>query len=75
MLSIVITGNLGKLGLGAVHTVELRLTFTKAKLTTEDGIKVYDVEFRTTDTEYEYEINAKTGKIIEFSSESIDDED
>ena len=51
------------------------VTFTKAKLTTEDGIRVYDVEFRTADTEYDYEINAKTGKIIEFSSEPIDDED
>ena len=51
------------------------VTFTKAKLTTEDGIRVYDVEFRTADTEYEYEINATTGKIHEFSVESIDDED
>lgn len=49
------------------------VTFTKTKLTTEDDIKVYDVEFRTADTEYEYEIHAKTGKIIEFSSEPIDD--
>ena len=51
------------------------VTFTKAKLTTEDGIRVYDVEFRTADTEYEYEINATTGKIHEFSVELIDDED
>ena len=50
------------------------VTFTKTKLTTEDGIKVYDVEFRTADTEYEYEINAKTGKIIEFSSEPVDED-
>ena len=52
-----------------------KVTFTKAKLTTDDGIRVYDVEFRTASTEYDYEINAKTGKIIEFSSEPIDDED
>ena len=50
------------------------VTFTKTKLTTEDGIKVYDVEFRTADTEYEYEINAKTGRIIEFSSEPVDED-
>lgn len=50
------------------------VTFTKTKLTTEDGIKVYDVEFRTADTEYEYEINAKTGNIIEFSSEPVDED-
>ena len=49
--------------------------FTKAKLTTDDGIKIYDVEFYSGDTEYDYEINATTGKIIEFSSEPIDDGD
>ena len=51
------------------------VTFTKAKLTTDDGVKIYDVEFRTVTTEYEYEINAKTGKIIEFSVEPIDGDD
>ena len=51
-----------------------KVTFTKAKLTTDDGIKVYDVEFRTGSTEYDYEINAKTGRIIEFSSEPIDED-
>ena len=55
-------------------TVE-KVTFIKAKLTTDDGIKIYDVEFHTVDTEYDYEINAKTGKIIEFSSEPVDDDD
>ena len=52
-----------------------KVTFTKARLTTDDGIKVYDIEFRTGSTKYDYEINAKTGKIIEFSSEPIDDGD
>lgn len=51
------------------------VTFTKAKLTTEDGVKIYDVEFRTSTTEYEYEINAKTGKILEFSAEPVDGDD
>ena len=51
-----------------------KVIFTKAKLTTDDGIKVYDVEFRTGSTEYDYEINAKTGKIIEFSSEPVDED-
>ena len=52
-----------------------RVTFTKAKLTTDDGVKVYDIEFRTATTEYEYEINAKTGKVVEFSVEPIDYDD
>ena len=52
-----------------------RVTFTKAKLTTDDGVKIYDIEFRTATTEYEYEINAKTGKVVEFSVEPIDYDD
>ena len=40
-----------------------KCTFTKAKLDTDDGIKVYDIEFKTSDKKYEYEINAKTGEI------------
>ena len=52
-----------------------RVTFTKAKLTTEDGIRVYEVEFITDDYEYEYEIDAKTGRIIEFSVDSLYDDD
>ena len=51
-----------------------KVTFTKAKLTTDYGVKIYDIEFNTEDTEYDYEINAKTGKIIEFSSEPLDDD-
>ena len=52
-----------------------RVTFTKAKLTTEDGIRVYEVEFIADDYEYEYEIDAKTGRIIEFSVDSLYDYD
>lgn len=52
-----------------------KVTYTKAKLTTDDGVKVYDIEFRTATTEYEYEINAKTGKVVEFSVEPIDYDD
>ena len=52
-----------------------KVTYTKAKLTKDDGVKVYDIEFRTETTEYEYEINAKTGKVVEFSVEPIDYDD
>lgn len=37
--------------------------FTKAKLDRDDGMMVYEVEFYSGDTEYEYEINATSGKI------------
>ena len=37
------------------------VTFTKAKLDREDGVRVYEIEFYTSTFESEYEINAKTG--------------
>ena len=45
---------------------------TKLKLDTEDGIKVYDVEFYKGNVEYSYEIDAKTGKIVEKDVEMED---
>ena len=47
-------------------------TFTKAKLDTDDGVKIYDIEFRSGNMEYDYEIDAKTGTILEMDAE-IDD--
>jgi len=41
------------------------VTFVKAKLDTEDGVKVYDVEFYKGNVEYDYEIDAITGQIRE----------
>ncbi|MCD7711311.1 MAG: PepSY domain-containing protein [Firmicutes bacterium] len=46
-------------------------TFTKARQDTDDGIVVYDIEFYTTGYEYEYEINAATGAIIDKSVEAL----
>ncbi|MCD7959649.1 MAG: PepSY domain-containing protein, partial [Ruminococcus sp.] len=40
------------------------VTFTKEKLDREKGTWYYDLEFYTTDTEYDYEVNAETGEII-----------
>ena len=47
-------------------------TFTKAKLDTDDGVKIYDIEFRSGNMGYDYEIDAKTGTILEKDAE-IDD--
>ncbi|MDY3025819.1 MAG: PepSY domain-containing protein [Candidatus Faecivicinus sp.] len=46
------------------------VTFTKSKLDREDGVLVYEIEFVTSSAEYEYEINAASGKIVEKKVES-----
>ena len=47
-------------------------SFTKVKLDTDDGVRVYEIEFKVGNVEYEYEINASSGAIISSSSE-VDD--
>lgn len=51
------------------------VTFTKAKLDRDDGVAVYEIEFYSGDTEYEYEINATSGAIRERDSEPRDYDD
>lgn len=48
-----------------------QVEFTKAQLDYENGIAEYEIKFRVNGYEYEYEINAETGKIIEYE---IDDQ-
>ncbi len=43
----------------------------KCKLDKEGGIYVYEIEFKSGRFEYEYEINANTGKITDFEKERI----
>lgn len=43
--------------------------FTKVKFDKDDGISVYEIEFISGRYEYEYEINAETGKIIDWDKE------
>ena len=50
------------------------ISFTKAKLDTDDGVKIYEIEFTYNGNEYEYDINAKTGTIIEKSKEPVDND-
>ncbi len=42
----------------------------KIKLDKEDGVYVYEVEFRVDNTEYEYEINAETGEVVQKETET-----
>lgn len=41
----------------------------------DDGLIVYEVDFASSKYEYEYEINAKTGKIVKFDKEKLDSDD
>ena len=45
----------------------------KIELDTEDGKAVYKVEFSSNAFEYEYEIDARSGKIIDYEKDEIDD--
>ena len=47
-------------------------SFTKVELDTDDGVRVYEVEFKVGNVEYDYDIDASRGAIISSSSE-IDD--
>ena len=46
--------------------------FKKAKLDYENGVKVYEIEFKVGNMEYEYDINVSNGAIISSSVE-VDD--
>ena len=45
---------------------------TEAELDWEKGRMVYEVEFKASGTEYDYEIDAKTGEVVRFESERDD---
>ena len=51
------------------------VTFTKAKLDRDDGVAVYEIEFYSGDTEYEYEIDATSGAVRDRDSEHRDYDD
>ena len=46
--------------------------FTKAKIDYENGVKVYEIEYKVGNMEYEYDINVLNGAIVSSSAE-IDD--
>ena len=50
---------------------ESDVTFKKTELDRDHGMQVYDIEFYTSDTEYDYEINASDGTVVEKSVEAF----
>ena len=52
-----------------------QVTFTQCELDRDDGRQVYEIEFWAQNhREYEYEIDAYTGAVLSFSSESLYDD-
>lgn len=49
-----------------------QVKFFQCKLDVENGVKVYDVEFYFNGYEYEYEINAVSGKVLKAEKERAD---
>ncbi|MCI9143370.1 MAG: cell wall protein [Lachnospiraceae bacterium] len=45
------------------------VTGKKVEFDSEDGIMVYEIEFYVGTVEYEYDIDARTGRIVKFESE------
>ncbi len=50
---------------------ESDVTFKKTELDYDHGTQVYDIEFYTSDTEYEYEIDASSGTVLEKNIEQF----
>ena len=46
-------------------------SFVRVELDRDDGVRVYEIEFTAGDLEYEYELNAVTGKIRDKDVDSI----
>jgi uncharacterized membrane protein YkoI len=49
---------------------EADVTFARSNLTFDDGVYEYEVEFYSGNTEYDYDIDAITGKITSFDSDA-----
>lgn len=48
------------------------VTFTKAELDYDEGIAEYEIEFYSSEYEYDYEINADNGMVIKYSKEALE---
>lgn len=67
----------GYIGLEKAKSIALQhagvsgnVTVLKEKLDTDDGVAVYDIEFYKDGVEYDYEIHAKTGAVLDYDRET-----
>ncbi len=58
---------LEKAGVSESKTFEMEI-----EMDTDDGFLYYEVEFKTSTHEYEYDINAEDGRVMEFDVEKLD---
>lgn len=58
----------------AVSDIEIEFDYLKSR-NERKGILVYDVEFESEDTEFEFDVDAKTGEILKSKNEPVDEED
>lgn len=58
-----------KIALQDAKLKEKDVTFVTTKSNHDDGRKIYEVEFYYDGVEYDYEIDARTGKIVDFDKE------
>lgn len=61
-----------EIALGVFGVPAGQATFTKIKLDNDDGLQVWEIEYISGNSEYEVEINANDGKVLESSSEILD---
>ena len=61
--------------LTSVELTEADVTELKAKLDREDGKMVYEVEFVYDETEYEIEVDAISGEILDTETEPVEEND
>ncbi len=71
--SLIGVGKAKKAALNHANVKEADAYGLKAELDEDDGVLYYDVEFKSAGYEYDYEINAKSGKVIVSNREKDDD--
>ena len=62
-----------KIALDFTKLNEADVRITKEKLDNDDGYMLYEIEFINDTTEYEFEIDAKSGDILSYSTDSVFD--
>lgn len=63
-----------EIALADAGLAESDVQFTKQNSDIDDGVNIYEIEFTSGETKYEYDIDAATGKILDRDTDSIYDD-